>query len=130
MHRTQGLKHSRVIQTSKALDNEKKSCLKLMRSRLDHSFFQSSTTTADTADTAEEDNNMSVVSVKERAKHLNRMESEAELIQQTSASSLGAPYARKNLKDVKKVKTAWISPTGNWYEKYDGLGLIKTCIMM
>ena len=65
-------------------------------------FFQSSTT-VDTADTAEEDNNMSVVSVKERAKHLNRMESESELIQQTSVSSLGAPYPRKNLKDAKKV---------------------------
>ena len=58
---------------------------------------------------------MSVVSVKERAKHLNRMESEAELIQQTSASSLGAPYARKNLKDVKKVNITWIASI--WYEK-------------
>lgn len=59
-------------------------------------FFQSSTT----ADTAEEDNNVSVISVKERAKHLNRIESESELMHQTSASSLGA--ARKS-KEVKKV---------------------------
>ena len=62
---------------------------------------------------------MSVVSVKERAKHLNRMESEAELIQQTSASSLGAPYARKNLKDAKKTKEDDDSSTGSGYVTLD-----------
>ena len=65
-------------------------------------MFQSSAT----VDTAEEDNNMSVVSVKERAKHLNRIESESELMQQTSASSLGA--VRKNIKESKKV-AFWFS---------------------
>lgn len=47
----------------------------------------------------EEDNNASVLSVKERAKHLNRIESESE-IQKVSASNLGA--VRK--KEPKKVK--------------------------
>ena len=61
-------------------------------------MFQSSATTVDTAD---EENNMSVISVKERAKHLNRIESETELMQQTSVSSLGA--TRKIIKDPKKV---------------------------
>ena len=67
-------------------------------------IFQSSATTVDTAD---EENNMSVISVKERAKHLNRIESETELMQQTSVSSLGA--TRKIIKDPKKVSFTLLS---------------------
>ena len=45
----------------------------------------------------EEDNNASILSVKERAKHLNRIESESE-IQKVSSSNLGAVRKKEHRK--------------------------------
>jgi hypothetical protein len=70
----------------------------------------------------EEDNNASVLSVKERAKHLNRIESESE-IQKVSSSNLGAVRKKEHRKVCcflfcKRFGTVIVSSYINIYSNY------------